>query len=75
MHFHVGQFQTIEYQAMARDRDWFEIALTEIAPWLAETQGLESEAWEAWQQAEALSPQANGSCGVTGRVKATSSPT
>ncbi|WP_445156475.1 quinohemoprotein amine dehydrogenase subunit alpha [Halomonas sp. E14] len=56
VHFHVGQFQTIEYQAMARDRDWFEIALTEIAPWLAETQGLESEAWEAWQQAEALSP-------------------
>lgn len=57
VHFHVGQFQTIEYQAMARDRDWFEIALEEIAPWLAETQGLESAAWEAWQQAEAASPE------------------
>lgn len=57
VHFHVGQFQTIEYQAMARDRDWFEIALEEIAPWLAETQSLESEAWEAWQQAEGGSPE------------------
>ncbi|MCE8017194.1 quinohemoprotein amine dehydrogenase subunit alpha [Halomonas sp. MCCC 1A17488] len=57
VHFHVGQFQTIEYQAMARDRDWFDIALNEIAPWLAETQGLESEAWSAWQQAEAPAPE------------------
>ncbi|UYG05843.1 quinohemoprotein amine dehydrogenase subunit alpha [Halomonas sp. LR3S48] len=57
VHFHVGQFQTIEYQAMARDRDWLDIALHEIAPWLAETQGLESEAWDTWQAAEAVSPE------------------
>lgn len=57
VHFHVGQFQTTEYQAMARDRDWFGIALDEIAPWLAETQGLESEAWEAWQQADSVDPE------------------
>ncbi len=57
VNFHVGQFQTTEYQAMARDRDWFGIALEEIAPWLAETQGLESEAWEAWQQTNAIDPE------------------
>lgn len=56
VHFHVGQFQTIEYQAMARDRDWFELALDEIAPWLAETQGLESAAWDAWQAQDAVDP-------------------
>ncbi|UTD56612.1 MULTISPECIES: quinohemoprotein amine dehydrogenase subunit alpha [unclassified Halomonas] len=57
VHFHVGQFQTIEYQSMARDRDWFDLALNEIAPWLAETQSLENEAWESWQQAEQTSPE------------------
>nr|WP_298250219.1 quinohemoprotein amine dehydrogenase subunit alpha [uncultured Halomonas sp.] len=57
VHFHVGQFQTMEYQSMARDRDWFGIALNEIAPWLAETQSLESESWDAWQQAKHHDPE------------------
>jgi quinohemoprotein amine dehydrogenase len=52
MDFHVGQFPTIEYQASARDRDWYEIAKTEIAPLLAERYPLETEAWTAWQAAE-----------------------
>ncbi|NAW11670.1 quinohemoprotein amine dehydrogenase subunit alpha [Halomonas sp. D1-1] len=57
VNFHIGQFQTTEYQSMARDRDWFGVALDEIVPWLAETQGLTSEAWEAWQQAEPHEPE------------------
>lgn len=52
MHFHVGQFPTVEYQALGRDRDWFEAATDEIAPLLAETWPLETEAWTAWQAAE-----------------------
>ncbi|MDW4497370.1 quinohemoprotein amine dehydrogenase subunit alpha [Sulfitobacter sp. D35] len=58
MHFHVGQFPTIEYQALGRDREWFRIATEEIAPYLAETYPLETEAWSAWQAAE--KPQVAG---------------
>lgn len=52
MDFHVGQFPTIEYQALGRDREWFRIAKDEIAPLLAETYPLETDAWTAWQAAE-----------------------
>lgn len=46
VNFHLGQFPTIEYQALARDRDWWGIAQTEIATYLAETYPL-GEAPEA----------------------------
>ncbi|MDO5620018.1 MAG: quinohemoprotein amine dehydrogenase subunit alpha [Paracoccus sp. (in: a-proteobacteria)] len=36
VHFHLGQFPTLEYQALARDRDWWGLAQSEIIPWLAE---------------------------------------
>ena len=52
MDFHVGQFPTIEYQALGRDREWYKIATSEIAPYLAETYPLETQAWTAWQAAE-----------------------
>lgn len=52
MDFHVGQFPTVEYQALGRDRDWFRQAKEEIAPLLAERYPLETEAWTAWQAAE-----------------------
>lgn len=50
--FHVGQFPTIEYQALGRDREWYRIARDEIAGMLAESHPLETEAWTAWQAAE-----------------------
>lgn len=50
--FHVGQFPTVEYQALGRDRDWYRIARDEIAPMLAESHPLETEAWTAWSGAE-----------------------
>lgn len=52
MDFHVGNYPTIEYQALGRDREWFKIAKEEIAPLLAETYPLETEAWSAWQAAD-----------------------
>ena len=50
--FHVGQFPTVEYQALGRDRDWYQVARDEMAPMLAELHPLESEAWTAWSAAE-----------------------
>lgn len=50
--FHVGQFPTVEYQALGRDRDWYKIAREEIAPMLAESHPLETEAWTAWSGAD-----------------------
>lgn len=37
VNFHLGQFPTLEYQALARDRDWWGIAQAEIIPFLAKT--------------------------------------
>lgn len=36
VHFHLGQFPSLEYQALARDRDWWTIAQEQIIPYLAE---------------------------------------
>lgn len=56
MDFHVGQFPTIEYQALGRDRPWFAIARDEIAPLLAEMLPFETEAWTAWRDAPRTPP-------------------
>jgi len=48
MDFHVGQFPTIEYQALGRDRHWYDIAVKEIAPLLGERYPLQTDAWQAW---------------------------
>jgi quinohemoprotein amine dehydrogenase len=53
MDFHVGNYPTIEYSALGRDREWYKIAKEEIAPYLAKTYPLETEAWDAWQAADA----------------------
>lgn len=50
--FHVGQYQTLEYQALGRDREWLKIAREEIVPLLADRYPLESEAWTAWLEAQ-----------------------
>ncbi len=50
--FHVGQFPTIEYQALGRDREWYKIASTEVADWLAKELPLETKAWTGWQAAD-----------------------
>lgn len=51
MDFHVGQFPSVEYQALGRDRDWYELARDEIAPMLAKAYPLETPEWTAWQAA------------------------
>lgn len=50
VHFHLGQFPTTEYQALGRDREWFKLALEEVAPKLAAAYPLETAAWRRWQE-------------------------
>ena len=61
VHFHLGQWPSLEYQAQARDRDWLELALKEMVPELAKRFPLDSQAWADWQKtkpkAEALPGQ------------------
>lgn len=50
VHFHLGQWPTTEFQALARDRDWLDLALNEMVPELAEMLPMDSKAWNEWQQ-------------------------
>jgi quinohemoprotein amine dehydrogenase len=50
VHFHLGQWPTTEFQALARDRDWFELALNQMVPQLTDTLPMKSTAWDQWQQ-------------------------
>lgn len=50
VHFHMGQWPTLEYQAMARDRDWMDLAFKEMVPELAKKYSLKSDSWEQWQK-------------------------
>lgn len=51
VHFHLGQWPTVEYQAMGRDRDWLGTALNTMVPKLAKLLPLETKAWSQWQKA------------------------
>lgn len=43
VNFHLGKFPTLEYQALARDRDWLDIAQKQIVPYLKNTYGNEKK--------------------------------
>lgn len=83
VHFHLGQFPTTEYHALARDRDWLGVALKEVVPELAKTLPLDAEAWKAWQAkppAQAagewsLSGHVPGRGGFSGVMKVSATPT
>jgi len=48
VNFHLGQWPSLEYQALARDRDWFDIARKEMVPLLAKRYPLDNPAWKDW---------------------------
>ncbi|WP_095147283.1 quinohemoprotein amine dehydrogenase subunit alpha [Pseudomonas sp. Irchel s3b6] len=50
VNFHLGQWPSLEYQALARDRDWFDIARKEMVPLLAKRYALDNPAWKNWQK-------------------------
>lgn len=52
MHMHLGQWPTLEYQALSRDRDWWENAKGWVKDDLAKAYPFDDPAWAAWQDAE-----------------------
>jgi quinohemoprotein amine dehydrogenase len=50
MHFHLGQFPTLEYQASGRDRPWWQIASQQLPAELGKRFPLSTSAWSDWQQ-------------------------
>jgi len=49
-HFHLGQYPTTEYQALGRDRNWWELASEQLPGELAELYPLETPEWAAWRE-------------------------
>lgn len=50
MHFHVGQYPTLEYQASGRDRPWWQIASTQLPAELGKRFPFTTSAWSDWQR-------------------------
>lgn len=46
VNFHLGQWPSLEYQALSRDRDWFDLARKEMVPLLAKRYPLDNPAWK-----------------------------
>ena len=66
VHFHLGQYPTTEYQMWGRDRDWFGTALKEVAPELAKTLPLQTDAWKQWRAS--TPPTVDGRWTVSGHM-------
>lgn len=49
-HMHLGQWPTMEYQAMARDRQYWTLLSTEVPAKLAGKWPLATDAWAAWSK-------------------------
>lgn len=64
VHFHMGQQPTAELHAGARDRDWFGIALNQVAPKLGQDYALNTQQWSQWQAA--TKQPLNGSWAMSG---------
>lgn len=50
VHFHLGQWQSLEYQALSRDRDWLDLALGKTVFELAERYPLKTKDWDKWSK-------------------------
>lgn len=46
---HLGQFPSIEYSALGRDRNWKDIALSQVVPELASLYSANTAVWKSWQ--------------------------
>lgn len=64
VHFHLGQWPTIEYQALGRDRKWWEIASTQTPEQLGRIFPFATDAWTTWRAAP--KPDLSGTWAVTG---------
>lgn len=48
VNFHMGQWPTIEYQSLGRDRNWWEIASQQVPQTLGKRFPFKTDAWSAW---------------------------
>jgi quinohemoprotein amine dehydrogenase len=55
-HTHLGQWPTIEYQSLSRDRNWWEIARDQMPVKLAALYPFKTDAWTQWQGRTAVDP-------------------
>lgn len=46
--FHLGQFPSVEYSLLGRDRNWLGIARNKMVPLVAKNYPFTSDAWSAW---------------------------
>lgn len=65
-HFHLGQYPSAEYQMQGRDRDWFNIILKDVVPYLGQQLPADSKAWSQWQAVNNAQP--TGSWTVAGHM-------
>ncbi|AWK84882.1 quinohemoprotein amine dehydrogenase subunit alpha [Azospirillum thermophilum] len=63
-HFHLGQWPTAEYQALGRDRKWWEIVSTRTPTLLGSKFPFQTKEWTAW--AKAPKPELAGTWTVSG---------
>lgn len=68
-HFHLGQWPTTEYQALGRDRKWWEIASTEVPERLGKMLPLKTKEWDAWKGA--AKPDLSGTWVLSGQKPGT----
>lgn len=66
INFHLGQWASLEYQALSRDRDWFDIAINKTAPELAERYPIDSKDWDKWQKDKPAAESLKGSWSFSG---------
>lgn len=70
VNFHLGQWPSLEYQALSRDRDWLKIALEEMVPQLSERFPLVSADWSAWQKERPAAQTLAGQWSFSGNMLA-----
>ncbi len=56
MHFHIGQFPSLEYQARARDRHWWKEVTTTTYKELAKLYPFQTAAWDKWKATKPANP-------------------
>ena len=66
INFHWGQWASLEYQALSRDRDWLPIALNKTAPEIAERYPFESKEWDKWAKEKPAAETFKGAWSFSG---------
>jgi quinohemoprotein amine dehydrogenase len=56
MHFHVGQYPSLEYQARSRDRFWWQEVTTKTYKELGELYPFQTAEWDSWKVLDHKSP-------------------